>query len=212
MLTRTDSAARTGVLKHLFDAYDRAWRRRHGVHRFDKIISLAIEPYRGQPRILADGTHLEPGDSLAIIHFNHDGFSTDSNRVRAALQFRRDLASSLRRLAKRLESDTHLQAVKALYGESWLPPHGSKVGFIVEPLPKTWRTRLQHCYVRLLLRIQFPHLARRGHDTWLHAYWLTRSQWQLLPQRLDDDRENRDSKENDDDTETDCRAADLPDL
>ena len=186
MRARTDD--RTSILQRLFRAYDRAWRRRHNVQPFDKVLSLAVEPYRGQPRTLADGTRLEPGDRLGIIHFNHNGFSVDRNRMRAALQFRRDLANSLRQLAKRLDSDPELGTIKALYGESWIPPHGRKVGFIVEPLPKTWRTRLQHRYLRLLLWMQFPHLVRRNRDTWLHAYWLTRRQWQVLPERLDDGR------------------------
>ena len=191
MPTRTD---RPGALTRLFHAYDRAWRRRHNVQPFDKVISLALEPYRGQSRTLADGTCLEPGDQLAIIHFNHDGFSADHNRMRAALRFRRDLANSLRQLATRLETDPELRAVKALYGESWLPPHGRKVGFMVEPLPRTWRTRLQHRYVRLLLWMQFPHLARSNRDTWLHAYWLTRGQWQVLPERLADGGGNCDGR------------------
>lgn len=186
MPTRNDHP---GLLQRLFHAYDRAWRRRHNVRPFDKVLSLAIEPYRGKPRTLADGTRLVPGDPLGVIHFNHDGFSRDGNRVRAALQFRRDLANSLQKLAQRLECDPELGAIKALYGESWIPPHGRKVGFMVEPLPKTWRTRLQHSYVRFLLWMQFPHLAQRNRDTWLHAYWLTRNQWQVLPQRLNAGRE-----------------------
>ena len=185
-VTLEPTASPPSVLKKLFYAYDKSWRRRHDVQPFDKVLSLAIEPYRGQPRTLDDGTRLEPGDRLGIIHFNHDGFSADRNRLRAALRFRRDLAKSLRQLAQSLDTDPRLQAVKALYGESWIPPHGRKVGFMVEPLPKTWRTRLQHRYVRLLLWVQFPHLARDNRNTWLYAYWLTRCQWQVLPERLNE--------------------------
>lgn len=171
----------------LFHAYDRVWRRWHNVKPFDDIVSLAITPYQGRARTLTDGTRLEPGDRLGIIHFNHDSFSSSHSRMRAALQFRRDFSSSLHRLAKSMETDPLLQEVKALYGETWLRPHGRKVGFIVEPLPRTWRTRLQHLYLRFLLWVQFPHLARRNRDTWLNAYWLTRRQLQLLPERLSED-------------------------
>lgn len=164
--------------------YDRSWRRRHRVEPFDEIISLGMAAYAGPERTLEDGTHLKTGDRLGIIHFNHDGFNPDRNRIRAALQFRRQFARSLQRLADRLETDNTLKDIKALYGETWIRPHGLKVGFIVEPLPRTWRTRLQHRYLRFLLWVQFPHLARRNRDTWLHAYWLTRRHLRILPQRL----------------------------
>jgi hypothetical protein len=179
-----DVDARTSVMKRLFDAYDRSWRRRHNVQPFDEVISLAIAPYRGRPRTLADGTFLDHGDTLGIIHFNHDGFSTDRNRRRAVLQFRRDFTRTLHRLARTMETDSVLRDVKALYGETWIRPHGRKVGFIAEPLPRTWRTRVQHFYLRFLLRVQFPHLARSNRDTWPHAYWLTRRQLRAVPDRL----------------------------
>jgi hypothetical protein len=177
---------RVSVVKRLLDAYDRSWRRRHNVQPFDEVVSLEIAPYRGQPRTLADGTFVDRGDPLAIIHFNHDGFSSDRNRRRAVLQFRRDFSKTLRRLARTIETDTGLRDVKALYGETWIRPHGSRVGFIAEPLPRTWRTRVQHFYLRLLLRVKFPHLELRDRDTWPHAFWLTRRQLQAVPERLGD--------------------------
>lgn len=185
MATPTDTAAgRPSLLQRLFHVYDRAWRRRNNVQPFDEVLSLAIEPYRGPERTLEDGTHLRRGDPLGIIHFNHDGFSPDQNRIRAALQFRRQFSQSLERLADSLETNNTFQDIKAFYGETWIRPHGLKVGFIVEPLPRTWRTRLQHRYLRFLLWVQFPHLARRNRDTWLHAYWLTRRHLRRLPERL----------------------------
>lgn len=190
MSTRTEQTPpQASILARLFRVYDQLWRRWHKVEPFDKVVSLAIEPYQGRARTLSDGTQLEPGDSLGIIHFNHDGFSADHNRVRAALQFRRDFSRSLHRLARDMETDPLLRGVKALYGETWIRPHGKKVGFIVEPLPRTWSRRIQHRYLRFLLKIQFPHLAHRHTDTRLHAYWLTRRQLKLLPERLSDDSE-----------------------
>lgn len=183
MPTQTDHA-RPSLLLRLFQAYDRSWRRRNNVRPFDEVLSLGVAAYAGPERTLEDGTHLKVGDRLGIIHFNHDGFSADQNRIRAALRFRRQFARSLQRLADSLDTDATLKGIKALYGETWIRPHGLKVGFIVEPLPRTWRTRWQHRYLRFLLWVQFPHLARGNRDTWLHAYWLTRRHLRLLPERL----------------------------
>ncbi len=186
MPTHPDAERRPGPLTRLFRLYDRLWRRWHRVQPFDDMLSLSIAPYRGRARILADGTRLTPGDRLGILHFNHDSFSPDGNRMRAARRFRRHFLASLQQLAEAMERDPALKDIKALYGETWIRPHGQRDGFIVEPLPKTWRTRLQHWYSRLLLRFLFPHLARRNRNTWLYGFWLTREQ--LRAQRLREER------------------------
>lgn len=158
--------------------YDAHWRRRHGVEIMDELISLSFEKFSGERRAMNDGTWIEPGDELAILHFNRECFtaagSSSRDSARSALQFRRLLIASLTRLAARMEEDK-FKSVKALHGVSWLPPHGEKIGFMVQRLPDSLLNRIRKIYFGLLLKAFFPALAARtSHQIQPHAYWLTR--------------------------------------
>jgi hypothetical protein len=162
---------------HGMSWYDAWWRRRHKVEKFDALMSFSIEQYTGDKRIMNDGSWIEPGDFLAILHFNHDCFSAAShNYMRNALRFRKLIFSSLSQLAKDLHHQQKWQKVKALHGISWLPPHGEKFGFLIEPLPDSTLTRMRQFYFRLLLKAFFPQLfERESKRIRPHAYWLTRN-------------------------------------
>ena len=161
---------------HCMNGYDAWWRRRHKVKQFDVLISYSLEQFSGDRRMMNDGSWIEPGDFLAILHFNHDCFSSAShNPMRNALRFRKLIFSSLTRLAKEVCHQQQWQQVKALHGISWLPPHGEKFGFLIEPLPDSPLTRVRQFYFRLLLNAFFPQLAaRESKRIRPHAYWLTR--------------------------------------
>lgn len=161
--------------------YDQLWRRVHKVEKIDELISLSYEHYAGERRQLNDGTWIETGDQLAILHFNRECFANDDTStrasVRAALRFRRLLLASFAHLAVRMQTDEKLHKVKALYGVTWFPPHGEKVGFMIERLPDSLRNRLRKLYFRLLLKAFFPALAVRENDRLQpHGFWLTRQQ------------------------------------
>lgn len=161
---------------HCMSWYDTWWRRRHKVEKFDALISYSFERFEGERRIMNDGSWIEPGDFLAILHFNHECFSSAShNYMRNALRFRKLILSSLAKLAKDINRE-QWQQVKALHGISWLPPHGEKFGFLIEPLPDSPLTRIRQFYFRLLLKAFFPHIAERESKRIRpHAYWLTRN-------------------------------------
>ncbi len=161
--------------------YDDLWRRIFRVEKIDELLGLSLKAHSGEARTMNDGTRIEPGDCLAIIHFNREGFiQTGTNPrdyARAALRFRRLLTASLKQLAWRFQHDDRYRQVKALYGMSWLPPHGEKVGFMIERVPDSRLNRLRKAYFRLLLQVFFPSLAaRENHRLEAHEYWLTRYQ------------------------------------
>lgn len=167
------------VLRRLVHAYDRLWRRLHRVRRIDALLSLSVEPYRGRPRSLPAGIHLEHGACLGILHFNHTSFAdtgrSDAGNPRAALQFRRQLFRSLRQLAQRAQQEPALGRIEVFYGVTWFRPHGERVGFVVQRLPDGPRTRLRRLHFRILLRAFFPGLAERERGRLHpHAFWLTR--------------------------------------
>ena len=163
----------------LVSCYDKLWRYRHKVEKIDQLISLSFERFSGQPTAMNDGTWIEPGDHLAILHFNHDCFhgfhSHSGGYARGALRFRKLLMLSFRQLAERVAQEPRFEKIKAFHGVSWLPPHGEKVGFMIDRLPDTMINHLRKLYFRILLKTFFPALASRNKPTHPHAYWLTRN-------------------------------------
>lgn len=159
--------------------YDQAWRRWHNVEKIDDLVSLSFEKHTGERRAMNDGTWIEPGDCLAILHFNRECFTEPAANAReytrSALRFRKLLIASFSRLALRVNSDENLKRVKALHGVSWLPPHGEKVGFMIERMPDSFLNRVRKFYFRLLLKTFFPLLAARENARLQpHGFWLTR--------------------------------------
>ena len=160
--------------------YDAWWRRQHKVEKFDELISFSFEKFSGERRIMNDGTWIEPGDALAILHFNRECFSGAAHQtrdyMRNALRFRKLILSSLAQLAKDINAHEKLVQVKAFHGVSWLPPHGEKFGFLIEQLPDSALNRARKYYFRLLLKAFFPQVAEReSNRIQPHAYWLTRN-------------------------------------
>jgi len=159
--------------------YDQRWREWHKVEKIDELISLSLGEHKGERRLMSDGTWIEPGDCLAILHFNRECFippgNTPRDYVRSALHFRKLILASFGQLSQRIQTDPMLRDVKALYGVSWLPPHGEKVGFEIERIPDSLLNNVRKFYFRVLLKTFFPVLAARENNRLQpHAYWLTR--------------------------------------
>lgn len=159
--------------------YDGYWRRKHGVEKFDELLSFSFEKFSGKRRVMNDGSWIEPGDWLIILHFNREFFIGSSanpqHSIRNALRFRKLLLSSLGKLAKHIDENEKFKRVKVLHGISWLPPHGERLGFLIEPKPNSIFSFFQALYFKLLLKVFFPHVAVSGKKPIQpYAYWLTR--------------------------------------
>jgi hypothetical protein len=164
-----------------FRCFDNIWRRWHRVRRIDSLLSLSLEPWKADDKCLPNGVVIRRGDLLGILHFNHGAFinrgERDGTGIRRALDFRSKLFASLRQLAARVQSEPEFSAIVAFHGITWFRAHGEKVGFVIEPLPDHWRTRLRALHFRLLLRAFFPALARReGKRLHPHGFWMTRQE------------------------------------
>lgn len=160
--------------------YDRLWRKFHKVEYINDLVSLSLEPWQGERKAMNDGTWIEPGDCLAILHFNRECFmdpgTSPKDYIRAALHFRKLILTSFGELAERFRVEERFKDVKAFHGVSWLPPHGEKVGFMIEKVPDSWGNRFRNFYFKILLKTFFPVLAARQSKVQSHAYWLTRQQ------------------------------------
>jgi hypothetical protein len=159
--------------------YDAWWRRKHGVEKFDDLLSFSFEKFSGERRVMNDGTWVEPGDHLAILHFNRECFINSSanpqHYIRNALRFRKLLLSSFRQLARDINENEKFVMVKVFHGVSWLPPHGEKLGFLIERLPDSTLNIVRKFYFKTLLKVFFPHVAAlEKNRIQPHAYWLTR--------------------------------------
>jgi hypothetical protein len=156
--------------------YDTYWRRKHNVERFDDLLSFSFENFSGDRRTIGNGIWIEPGDCLAIIHFNRECFVHSTNdskqNTRNALRFRRLILSSFKQLAQDINENEKFSNVKAFHGISWLPPHGEKLGFVIERVPDSIFNSIRKFYFTVLLKTFFPNLAIQSIEP--HAYWLTR--------------------------------------
>jgi hypothetical protein len=154
------------------------YRRYFRLQAVGPMLYLGQTTHRGPARVLADGTSLNPGDSLGILHFNNARIA-DLHRphVNPGFVFTRLLRSSLAILAQRAQSDPVLRPVVAFRGVTWIPPHGQRIGFEVEPLPDGLRTRWLQWHFHLLLYVFAPEInpgtARRLRP---YVFWLTRRQ------------------------------------
>lgn len=154
------------------------YRRYFRLQAVGPVLYLGQGAHRGPCRALADGTSLSPGDPLGILHFNNARIA-DLHRPHAnpGFAFARLLWRSLRILAQQAQSDPVLRQVVAFRGVTWIPPHGQRVGFEVEPLPDGLRTRWLQWHFRLLLYVFAPEInpgtARRLRP---YVFWLTRRQ------------------------------------
>jgi hypothetical protein len=168
-----------GLFYRFMCNYDRLWRRWNKVEKIDQLVSLSYGPHKGERRLMNDGSWIEPGDRLAMLHFNRECFvqagTSPRDYARSGLRFRKMLIESFTQLATRMTTEENLRDVKALYGISWLPPHGEKVGFMIERVPDSALNNLRKFYFRLLLKTFFPVLAERENGRLQpHAFWLTR--------------------------------------
>jgi hypothetical protein len=159
--------------------YDAYWRRKNRVEKFDDLLSFSFKKYSGKRQIMEDDTWVEPGDCVAIIHFNRECFdnsSTDPKKIlRNALRFRRLIIKSFKQLAIDVSEGKKFAHVKAFHGISWLPPHGEKLGFVIEKVPDSILNSIRKFYFSILLKTFFPNITMREiNSIEPHAYWLTR--------------------------------------
>ncbi|MGQ9426674.1 YkoP family protein [Gilvimarinus sp. F26214L] len=176
------------ALARVFLAFDSCYRLIHRLQPVNEFLFINRAVYRGPRREFADGTTLQPGDPIGIIHFNNRYMSrvqarsgNSQSSKRAAFAFGAALIRSMQALARQVNQSPALGDLKVISGVTWFKAHGEQLGFEIEPLPPGRRQRFLRAHFRLLLTLLFPHLAKReNHRLQPHQFWMTRRQLQKL--------------------------------
>lgn len=141
------------------------------------LLYIGRRTYRGPQRELG-GMQIRPGDPVGIMHFNNGALQeaqADRNEANGGFVFARLLVKAMRVLAERVERDPAYAGIRAFYGITWIPPHGQRLGFVIEPLPDSWRARWLRFYFRTLLFAFNPRASRQmGGALRPQRFWMPR--------------------------------------
>ena len=162
-----------------------AWyNRRHRLQAVGQVLLVGRVRYRGPEKLFPDGTLLRPDDVIGQLHFsnrNIAGLGAGGTQL-TGFRFARLMRESLRLLVHSAHNDPALSTISVFTGVTWIPAHGDVVGFISEPLPRTWRTWWLGPYFRLLSWVFSPSAGgRERRKAQPRVYWLTRA---MLAQNL----------------------------
>jgi len=168
------------TFRRLYFMYDGFYRQRHRLEPVGPMLLIREDEYDGEPRYFDDGTVLNAGQPLGILHFDNQYLlmNTASHGIRrAGLIFREKLFCSLEQLAQAADTGKY-RHVPAYTGVTWLASRGEKVGFRTEPLERNWRSRLLAFHFGILLHAFYgPGKAgKRARQLQPRRFWLTRKQ------------------------------------
>lgn len=173
-----------GFLFPLLDVVEQLDRRRRHIRRIrrDGILGLEDDRYRGGTLTLRDGTRLNEGDRIGVLHFD--------NRVIRALPAKAWLSvgmrmaqDDLRALARSTAALPVGERPVAFRGTTLLGALLRRAGWDVRARRRTAWTRLEDWYLRAMLarwsregsqRLRHGHGALRSTDGWLSAAELQR--------------------------------------
>ncbi|HEY3487594.1 MAG TPA: hypothetical protein VGL10_05965 [Gammaproteobacteria bacterium] len=162
--------------------YESCYKIFNRLHVIDDFIYLKKSVYAGPERVFFDGTRLQKGDAIGVIHFNNRYLARIHTELpekygrRAAFAFGYSLVRSMRNLSRQLTEDPLFNDLEVISGITWFKPHGNKIGFESEPLAPGRKKDLLKNHFRILLYAMFPHLAKRENDRLEpHQFWLTKN-------------------------------------
>lgn len=164
------------LFQQLMSRVDVWYQRRHRLRALGPVLRIGYVRYRGPRREFADGTVLDENELIGQLHFNNASIASigEGSLHRTGFRFAKLMRESLRMLAEASQSDPELRAIRVYHGVTWIPDHGNVVGFESTPRPKTWRTRLQSGYFKLLMWTFAPASRTRARaQTEPRDYWLT---------------------------------------
>ena len=158
---------------------DSVYQRAHGLQPLGKVLLLGCARHRGGALSFADGTRVQAGSLIGVLHFNNAGFlGLQSHSGHAAARaFVREMGASMQELADIARGDPRFADIAAFHATSWLPPHGRWLGFVALPAPRGPATSARAAWFRLLLWAFAP--ARETRERARpdpHHHWLTRQE------------------------------------
>lgn len=164
------------LAQHILGRVDAWYQRKHQLRALGPVLRIGYVRYRGPERAFADGTVLHENELIGRLHFDNSSIVAigEGSLHRTGFRFARLMRESLRTLAEAAQSDPELSRINVFYGVTWIPEHGSVVGFVSTPRQKTWRTRILAGYFRLLMWTFAPASRTRARArTEPRDYWLT---------------------------------------
>lgn len=147
-------------------------------------LRVEVAPYRGPALALADGTEVQRGDRIGVIHLNNEQIARlhgdGSDTPIAGLKSRRLFVASLRELARQVVETQRYTGVKAFMAETIYYKQTYQVGFEILPIPSLTWSRIVAAYERTLLASYHP-LGRRRRTRRLRvrqarAIWISRDE------------------------------------
>lgn len=167
------------TFRRLYFMYDDFYRHRHRLEPVGPMLLVREGKHAGEPRLFDDGTLLNAGQPLGILHFDNKYLliNTASHGRRAGLIFRERLFCSLAQLAGAAYSGKY-RNIPAYTGVTWLASHGEKIGFRTEPLADDWRNRLLAFHFGMILYAFYGRgkAGNRLSRLQPRRFWLTRRQ------------------------------------
>ena len=167
------------IALRIMGSLDARYNRRHGLQPVGQVLLVGRVRYQGPEKLFPDGTLLRPDDVIGQLHFSNRNLTAlgAGGTQLTGFRFARLMRESLRLLAQSANDDPVLSTISVFRGVTWLPAHGDVVGFISEPLPRTWRNWWLGPYFRLLSWTFSPSTGggRERRKPAPRVYWLTRS-------------------------------------
>lgn len=150
--------------------------RRHRLRTLGPVLFLGHARYHGPMLTFDDGTMLRDNDPIGRLHFNNASIAAlgEGSMHRVGFRFAKLMRESLRQLEEASRRDPELRDVRVYQGVTWIPSHGTVVGFTSTPMPDGWRSRLLKAHFRMLSWVFAPAAKIRERTTEPRLYWLTR--------------------------------------
>lgn len=142
------------------------------------LIAYNLVPHQGQDVQLRDGAVIRSGDQILEIHFRREALQsrvTTGEPTRLALALLQLGDRDVPRLAKALEYDPELKAVRALHALTLFHRGVERYGFEVQPVEQRWAELWFTAWHRLLMARDHPSGAARVREH--RAKLVTRHVW-----------------------------------
>jgi hypothetical protein len=118
------------------------------------LLAVRVTRYRGRPIDLPDGTHVERGARVAILHFQNHALV--KHAAAGPWELLGYLSEDMRALAAWLEAGELPADIKAIYGITLLSRAAPRLGFTLRPRPRTFMAWFDRTFMYGLLILYHP--------------------------------------------------------
>lgn len=143
------------------------------------LLAIQVTRYRGRAIDLPDGTHVGPGDRVAVLHFQNHALMKQAEQ--GPWELLRRMGEDMQGLANWLQSAELPADIKAVYGLTLLSRAAPRLGFTLRSRPRTLMAWCDRTFMRgLLILYHTEGLARLTRGTTSGQYpqeaWISRQE------------------------------------